>query len=702
MKHMNRNFFNRIGVVSLLGGALLASSCSDFLDPDPQSFFEPEATFSTESGLQSVLAIADRHLKLYYATDHNEMLRMGTEFMFSEMMVAAATDKKDMLCDVAHQLTPTSDDSSQDNLGRTNSMYYMWAEGYQGVTYPNTILQYIDRVEGLDEQTLNEYKGRAYFHRAFRYMHLMFQYGNIPLVTKIPSVPKQNFRSITQDALLQMLRQDMEFAVLWVPEQSEMDYIGMVNKGACRMLLAKIYLALGEWKLAQDQCDILIAQYPLMLNPFGTFNEGNEPQTWPITRNVIWDLHRPENKLIAANTETIMGLPNRGSDDESFVKMLTMRILYPFYFDPKVLAPNGRQALRNIRRNDANYDPQYDYMRAFGRGIATWRPTYWSTHSLWGLYENNDKENGRFLGEDPTDLRHNSAVGNWIRMEDMKYNNHELKTAEADGTVWYGQNLRLFADRDGDGVVDETSTADLLCSDTIRRWYDVPHYKFCLADPVNEANISGSDGLRGATDGGIADWYLYRSAEAYLLRAEAKFYQNPNDPTIADDLNAIRRRAQCTQLYTAPCTIGDIMDERARELYWEEWRNVELKRVSRCLALSGQPDEWGNTYDIDTYDKQSGTDPEGGSYWYQRLVHYSMYNQVEYGNSRPIQIDCTGNTNPTYTMDKKNMYWPIPYSAITANKNGQLFQNYGYDGYDPNIPVWDNWQDAVADEDNAG
>ena len=49
-------------------------------------------------------------------------------------------------------------------------------------------------------------------------------------------------------------------------------------------------------------------------------------------------------------------------------------------------------------------------------------------------------------------------------------------------------------------------------------------------------------------------------------------------------------------------------------------------------------------------------------------------------------------------MDKRNNYWPIPNSAITANIKGKLSQNYGYDGYDPNVKVWDKWQDAVADE----
>ena len=67
------------------------------------------------------------------------------------------------------------------------------------------------------------------------------------------------------------------------------------------------------------------------------------------------------------------------------------------------------------------------------------------------------------------------------------------------------------------------------------------------------------------------------------------------------------------------------MDERARELYLEEWRYLELSRVSYCLALSGKPDEWGNTYDVNTYDKQEGTDPNGGSYWYQRIMHYNEF-----------------------------------------------------------------------------
>jgi len=654
-------------VAFFTGGVLIMNSCSkDFLKPNPLSFYEPNATFSTESGLMSAMAICDRHLKGYWATDHNEMLTLGTEYIFSELMVASATDKRNMLCDIANMLTPTSETSYQ-NLDRTNSIWYLWEETYKGIMYANTIIQFVDQVESLDDETKNAYKGRAYFHRAFRYMALVFEFGDIPLITKVSEVPKQNYRSTKRDAILQMITRDMELAVQWVPDQKDMGLTGMINKGACRMLLTKCYLATGEYAKAKEQTDILIDQsgYSLMRDNFGTFNDGGEPETWPITRNVIWDLHRAENKLIASNREVIMGMPNRGADAEAFVKMLTMRILYPFLFDGRVQTKDGKQALLNIRRSQADYNPNYDYMRAFGRGIATFRPTYFHTHAMWRV-------NGVM---DETDLRHNSEVGNWVRMEDYRVNNKESSE--------FGNPVTLFNPDNG----------ALLCSDTIRRWFDVPHYKLFLDDPVNEANITGSDGLRGATNGGNADWYLYRLAEAYLLRAEAKYYLNPADGTIKDDLNALRERAKASQLYQGTVTIGDIMNERARELYWEEWRNVELKRVSLCLARSGQPDEWGNTYNLETFDQQSGTDSQGGSYWYQRIVNYSMYNKG------PIQINATGNSNPNYTMDKKNMYWPIPYAAITANNKGELSQNYGYDGYNPNTPKWDNWEDAVADED---
>ncbi|KAA6340076.1 RagB/SusD family nutrient uptake outer membrane protein [termite gut metagenome] len=655
-----KNILSVIGLITVICSSVFFGSCSEeFLKPDPLSFYEPTTTFSTESGLQAALAMCDRHLRSYWTSyeSKNISVPIGTEYLFSELSVASKTDDGNLCDDVAAKLTPTGGPGNDAG----NWIGYFWDETYNGIKYANTICSFIDQVKGLSEETKNAYLGRAYFHRSFRYLSLVFQYGDVPLVTKILEVPKQNYRSTKKEAILEMITKDMEFAVEWVPEQADMTYIGQVNKGACRMLLTKCYLATKQWQKAKEQTDILIERsgYALMQNNFGTFVDTYSPQTWPITRNVIWDLHRPENKLIATNKELIMGMPNRGATAESMIEFLTLRIFGPSYTSGSDLkSPDGKQAVQNYARNSGSYRPNYDYVRAIGRGIATWRLTWFATNVMWNV-------DG---AHDDGDLRHNSTVGNWGRMDSIKYN-------DPSSSEWFGKNILFYNPTNG----------DLLCTDSLRVWFDWPHYKIYLHDVSAEASQS-SNQFNGATNGGNADWYLYRLAEAYLLRAEAKFYLG--DATAVGDVNEVRKRAGCTRLYSS-VNIGDIMDERARELYLEEWRNVELSRVSYCLALSGKPDEWTNTYDVNTFDKQSGTDASGGSYWYQRIIHYSMYNKGPI-NIRPRTVN--------YTMGKHNFYWPIPNSAITANNKGKLSQNYGYDGYDANTPKWETWQEAVADE----
>ena len=344
---MKNNIKNKLskGFLILMGAAFLSSCTDDFLKPDPLSFYEPETTFTTESGLKSVLAMCDRHLRLYWTNYEANNIRVpiGTEYLFSDVAIYGKTDNVGGAYGTwATRLTPTSGIANGDD----NQIKYFWDQHYSGIKYANTILSYIDAVEGLGEEKKNEYKGRAYFHRAYRYLALVFQFGDVPLVTKILEGPKRNYKSTKKEAILEMITQDMEKAVEWVPEQAQTEYIGMVNKGACRQLLIKCYLATGRFAEAEAQADILINQsgYSLMQETFGTFNDGGEPETWKITDNVIWDLHRPENKLIAANKEVIMGMPNNTAD--SHTDFLTMRIFGPMWSDNGyLLSPDGKRGL---------------------------------------------------------------------------------------------------------------------------------------------------------------------------------------------------------------------------------------------------------------------------------------------------------------------------------------------------------------------
>lgn len=685
---MKSNIFNRLsmGLVTMAGTAMLATSCSDdFLKQDPLSFYEPKQTFTTASGVEAALSMGDRLLRgvtVNYNGGSNN-IALTTEYFFSEVALYGKTDVgPGTLCDDwATKLTPNSFIGGSGS-GDGNSIGYFWNEGYNGVKYANTVLSNIDAVTSLSQEKKNMYKGQAYFQRAWHYSHLIFQFGDIPLVTKILEVPKQNYKSTKMAAVLDMLVSDMEKAVQWVPNQKDLAYIGQVNRGACRTLLAKLYLATGQWKKAELQCDTLInnldgTDYHLMTECFGTAETTGSPTTKSITRNVMWDLHRPQNKLCAANKEVIMGMVNQGESGEGAVGVQWLRIFGPFWNNniKADVTSDEKKSINNYAKSDSkHYNENLDWVRYTGRGLGTCRLTYFAQHPLW-------KVNGI---EDDVDLRHNHEIGNWVRMTDFKYNN-KWKKIKVNGKMeevideilepYYGKNIRLFDDE-----------GNLLCTDTIRSWFDYPYYKLYIRDTKEHAIETANSFTQ--TLGSCADMYLYRLAEVYLLRAEARFFQD-NNQGATDDVNEIRRRAKASQYYSS-VTIGDIMNERARELYLEEWRNVELKRVSYELAQSGKPDEWGNTYSLSNWDKQEGTDEQGGSYWYQRLIHYSLYNKGA--------IVSNGKTL-NYRMDKHNMFWPIPQSAINANSQGQLHQNYGYDKYDANVAEWDNWQDAVADED---
>lgn len=647
-------------VLTVTAGAAMLASCSDsFLEPDPLSFYEPGTTFTTESGLEAAIAVADRHLRIQIFDGNNNCIPFGTELMFSDMNLWGKTDAGGGMQDnFAYKLTPTS---GLGNGGDNNAIMRFWNEEYNGVKYANTIIHYAPTVKGLSQEKLDIAIGRAYFHRAFRYYNLVFQFGDIPLVTELVANPKQDYQTCSKEAILAKMAEDLEFSITKVPTVAQTDKVGMVTNEACRLLLAKIYLALGRYKDAETQCDWLInsSGLKLMDKNFGTFLQG-EPQTWPITENVIWDLHRSENVVTAANTEMIMPIINVSGLKDSYTAVPWMRVYCPFWAS-NFTAPDGKAGMDRYARNNGNYDPTLDWNRALGRGIATYRSTYYAQHGMWIV-------NGV---EDKDDLRHNSKVGNWVNMEDIRYNRP--------GTSYYGKNLQLYDDN-----------GKLLCSDTIRSWHDYPLYKIWHLDHGKEAQM-GSNDHQGITNNveDNGNQYLMRLAEAYLVRAEAKLYQG-NATGAGDDLNVLRRRAQCSQYYSGAVNIGDIMAERGRELWYEEWRNVELTRVSLCLARTGIADEWGNTYSLDNYDKQSGVDRANGSYWYQCLMHHSLYN-IGYTMK-------SGNGTLNYTMDKRNIYWPIPHSAIEANAKAQLRQNYGYDGYDESIPMWKTWQEAVADE----
>ncbi|MGJ1432181.1 RagB/SusD family nutrient uptake outer membrane protein [Sphingobacterium spiritivorum] len=78
------------------------------------------------------------------------------------------------------------------------------------------------------------------------------------------------------------------------------------------------------------------------------------------------------------------------------------------------------------------------------------------------------------------------------------------------------------------------------------------------------------------------DWVVYRYSDVLLMQAEAILRGGTGTPGDALDLvNSIRTKRGVTSFTTL--TLDALLDERARELYWEGWRRQDLIRFSKFL-----------------------------------------------------------------------------------------------------------------------
>lgn len=100
-------------------------------------------------------------------------------------------------------------------------------------------------------------------------------------------------------------------------------------------------------------------------------------------------------------------------------------------------------------------------------------------------------------------------------------------------------------------------------------------------EPVVQATIAnGAQGGGGAIS---TDFYAMRLAETYLLRAEAYLCHNNDQAAAARDINEVRERANASPVSPEEVDMDYILDERIRELYFEEWRLLTLMRTDKLI-----------------------------------------------------------------------------------------------------------------------
>ncbi len=556
-------------------------SCSenDLLKPTPLSFFSPDNIYTNKAGFESLLVTMRKNLV--------------TEFTGQEQQILPETQASDEGAmegelDLTIKMVPTNS-----NLFTTS-----FIDIYKYIKDANVLISRIDNIKWENKNDRNYLLAEAYWHRSYWYYRLVNSWGDVPWVGKEVTDVKLDYHTYSRWAILKKIQSDMEYAVQWLPETA---VAGAPTKGAGNHLLAKICLANCEFdKAIAAATSVIEGPYTLMKTRFGSV--ANNPGY-----NIMWDLHRVENKNISANKETILAIVDR----------------YP---DPAAAKSTGTWAMRHYncswfhsyakdsqgKHGTLDQGSQYQML---GRGNPDSQMTNYYAYDVWAYKGNTWK--------DTPDLRR--ADTNWVDKNEIVYNNP--------ASVDYGKPIQI------------KYLADPIDSSWI--YFAMPIYKTYVPELNPTARPYGGNG----------DWYVFRLAETYLIRAEAYYWKGQLD-LAASDINVVRQRANALPITGGEVTLDFIFDERARELFIEEPRHNELVRASFILAKLNR-----DGYSLETFHLNN---------WCQkRIIKVNNF----FAHVPPLVQE-----GSTATWAPYNTLWPIPDDVITANTGAVINQNIGYVG----------------------
>ena len=188
---------------------------------------------------------------------------------------------------------------------------------------------------------------------------------------------------------------------------------------------------------------------------------------------------------------------------------------------------------------------------------------------------------------------------------------------------------------------------------------------------------------RATEDKDPVDTGLYQAKEIYVCKnkvAKPKVFIPvfPGTNCEYDSAKAFER-AGAEPLTASEINIGAILAERARELYYEENRHVELVRISYTYAKTGRPCEvfGGRVYRLDNLSGPGGTNSnikeEGYNFWFDWVNEKNnFYNKgVKHKFAE-------------YKISVHHILWPVPANVINTNTMGVINQNVGYPGTENN------------------
>ena len=560
---MKKNII-KAGLIALVA-CMAAVSCNEklFLEETPKSFLSPENAYVTVDDYN--MALSGLYSKVrdnFYNSGTNNCF----EFFMSTDVAKNARGNNNFMGNMTTWCTP-----QQANINN------VWEREYKLISNANTIIDRVRKSNLTDDQK-NAFAAEAKFFRAFGYRTLVYLFGGVPLILNETVSPKFDYVRAGKKEVLEAMKADFQEAASTLPGIEKVDD-GRVSNLVAKFYLAETLISLGDNTSAVSNLTSVIedSHVALMTKRFGSHknDEGD----------VFWDLFRVRNQnRSSGNTEALWVIQMEADVIGGF---LTTTGYKPWYLERfaapvsySLTDPDGNTAMLCTNGRST--------LNIGGRGVANLNNTDWWLNDLWKSDWDNDMRNSK-----------------WNIVRDVVYDNPSSK--------YYGKS-----------AIDPATYSKKLKTDKWR-WYPWPskittpgdHPDALYQDPTNLSLKSTA----GAT---YLDQYMLRLPEVYLLRAEA--YLNAGDKAkAAADINVVRSRANAKAVAAGDVTIDYILDERAREMVYEEFRRITLGRLGKYV---------------------------------ERVRKYNSFNASQ--------------------MEDKMELWPIPYSVIEANKDAVIEQNPGY------------------------
>lgn len=167
-----------------------------------------------------------------------------------------------------------------------NELEIPWAGYYIMINYANQAIENVPEVPDLNEGFRNRLLGQAYFLRGFAHFQLANLYGNVPIITSVPSSQEEFYPSnaeITKQMVYDQVKADLRTAIPLLPlnydavEGLDQGQTGRITSGAANALMGKLLLYQGEYGDAADFFNEVITsdEYDLAPNYQDLFS-GNE------------------------------------------------------------------------------------------------------------------------------------------------------------------------------------------------------------------------------------------------------------------------------------------------------------------------------------------------------------------------------------------------------------------------------------------